>query len=354
MFTSDPGYAGAAGFDFVADDGSMASAAAAVSINVLDETLLRLIVAPRDPVIGRGETVTLAITGEFSGGRTFTLPGNYVQYVVGNPAVAVVSDFGQVVGLANGTAVVVITRDGVSAATPVTVGTGTPAELQFFPETYSLTVGTERQFMVRERLADATVADRSGAAEGTTYYLSRAGVGTITADGLFLGLAEGLVEVTMIHGGHSFVAPVSVRAPSVTHAVADTSGVLVATPGGATFGFGPGGIAAGASVGVSGNTASDMPYTLPDGWSFVNGFTFDVGTARPTSNFSASFPAAGYAPGSIIYLFQPVGWWWAPTCTRIRGWWLTACRWVRMAWHELPHRQTSAPGRIIGVILAAV
>ncbi len=52
-------------------------------------------------------------------------------------------------------AVITITAEGCTAATPVTVGVPDTAWLDFYPEACAMAVGEQRQFIIRERLDDA-------------------------------------------------------------------------------------------------------------------------------------------------------------------------------------------------------
>ena len=108
--------------------------------------------------------------GEFGDGRTVPLPGDFATYSSSDPSVAIVSDRGQVFGLAPGVSTIYVTAGGLSAATAVTVGDALDAgRLDFYPDTYALTPGETREFFVRQRIGNDPVQRRSSQSEGVTY-----------------------------------------------------------------------------------------------------------------------------------------------------------------------------------------
>ena len=114
----------------------------------------------------------MTVTANFSDGSTATLPANALHYQSTNTAVALVSDTGQVEALTNGTSVLIVTMNGLTAATPITVGDPDTSTLQFFPLNYVLGPnGQTRQFLVRQEVDLNDINDVSTAADGTTYFV---------------------------------------------------------------------------------------------------------------------------------------------------------------------------------------
>jgi len=199
IFTPEAGYTGPAGFDFLADDGSLASATATVSVDVIDATLRSIRLSQQDLVLDAGGSAELTLLGEFSTGWETVLPASHATYASSNPDVAIITEAGTVSAVGTGSAVIVVTCDGLTAATPIKVGQDGPfPRVEFFPETYAVTLGETRQFQVRELQPDQSVVDRSAAADGTVYFVGNPAVGTITADGLFTPTGLGQTYVTVI------------------------------------------------------------------------------------------------------------------------------------------------------------
>ena len=305
VFTADIGYAGSAGFGFQADDGLARSAGAAVAIDVVDAALENIVITHRDLALSSGESVQLSVVGQFSDGLEVPLPGGYCDYSTTDPSVAIATALGTVIPVGDGTGVIVVTCDGVTAATPVTVGDVTARSLEFYPSTYALVPGQTRQFIVREQLADLSIEDVSSAADGTVYFVSDPAKGTITADGLLTAEAVGRTYVTVIHGSQSAVTPIEVTAPSVGATVVGEQGGIVSNADGISVAAGPGALPEGTTVTITTKTEADMPYGEPFGFTFAGAFELDLGGVTPTLGLTATLPApAGSSPGDVFYLFH--------------------------------------------------
>ncbi|HND56836.1 MAG TPA: Ig-like domain-containing protein, partial [Pirellulaceae bacterium] len=219
LFTPEQGYTGAAAFRVVADDGLAWSPLGTVAINVQAGSFTQLKLDQRDPVLGAGESLTLHVAGLLADGSARDLPSSQIQFVSSNPTVATIGSDGTIVALAAGVSIIEVHAYGRVAATPVTVGPRADRFLQFFPTSYVLEPNETRQFIVRERV-DSGVLNLSSAAD-TAYYVADPSIGSITTTGLFTATDTGETIVTVIQGGYSFEAPLS---------------VLVAQAGSATIG----------------------------------------------------------------------------------------------------------------------
>ena len=310
VFTPASGFSGMASFTVVADDANLTSASATVMVNVSAATLTNIRLGQKDLDLQPGQSTTLTVLGDFSDGNTITLPSSFAQFQLANSTtsnVALVTSAGNVEGLTDGVTTVVVTLDGLTAATPVTVGTpaSTP-DLIFFPLSYVLPgAGVTRQFDVDQANLNNTITDLSSAAAGTTYYVSNPAVGTITADGLFTAAAVGKSYVTVIQGGTSVVVPMMVTAPSVGPAVVGSGGGVVGDGTGDYVGVPAGALPDGTKVTVAPLALADLPFPVSPGYTFVGGVNLDLGGATSAQPLSLGIPAPGATPGETLYLFDP-------------------------------------------------
>lgn len=310
-FTPSAGFSGAASFAFWADDGRLTSSLATVTIDVSAAALENIRLAEQDLALGVGQAAFLHVIGEFSDGEQLTLPAGLAHFASLNPAAAAVSPTGGVAGLAEGISTIVVTAEGLTAATPVTVGGGVRANYDFYPAAYALSPGgATRQFVVREQLADLSVVERSAAAAGARYYVSNPAIATITADGLLTSVAAGQTYVTTVFGGRSSVAALTVVAPQTGTTVVGADGGIVASAADPriAIGIGPGALPAGTTVVVRPATEAELPFDgdLPAGFGFGAAFHLDLGGAELAEGLSATLPApAGAQPGDTLFLFRP-------------------------------------------------
>ena len=275
-FTPAAGFSGTAAFTFVADNGD-ASAAGVVTLTVANNAPIGLTLSPRDPDLGLGQSVQLTVAALFADGSTNTLPLTGAVYTSSNPSVVQVTNAGVIIGIGNGTAVITVVFNGITAATAVNVGAVAALNVSFFPVSYSLVPGQQRQLVISEQNADGSTSDVSSAAAGAVYYVSNPAIATVTADGLLTATGTGLVQVTMLFGGYSSVATFTVATPAVGSTnVPAYGGTLTSSDGGVTLGFGAGAVPAGTGVTLSTGTEAQEPYSLPYGWSFVGGFNLNI------------------------------------------------------------------------------
>ncbi len=306
-FIPAPGYSGPAQFSFTADDPSASSNVATVTINVETATLSDIEFGQQDLQLNIGQTSVLTVTGLYVDGTTGSIPAGQVVFSSTNPAVATVGPNGAIVTLSAGQTILTATIDGLTAATPLTVGTNpAPETLSFFPLTYALTVGQSRQFQVLELMSDGSQSDVSSAADGTVYYVSNPALGTISPDGLFTATALGSELVTVIQDGQSEVATLTITTP-VTGGTATVtaSGTIVSDADDTILGVGPGALPAGTQITVGSLPQANLPSIMPSGFNYAQGFTLDTGGVTASDPLSVAIPApAGSQPGDTLYLFR--------------------------------------------------
>ncbi|MCP4707590.1 MAG: hypothetical protein GY869_03110, partial [Planctomycetes bacterium] len=266
MFVPETGFDGIAGFNFQAHDGVFLSDTAHIAVDINSAALVSIQLAQRNLLLESNEPQSLIVMGEFADQQMIELPLSYTQFVSTDPDVCLVTENGMLWPLADGIATIIITAEGITAATPVTVGDpGISPQVEFYPTSYTLTPNTTRQFIVRENQSNVPVQDRSAAADGTTYYISNSSVGTITADGLFTALSTGTTEVTVIYSGQSTVATIAVVNPDPGPTTVNQDGGIVSNADGYQILIPPDALPDGTVVELTTLVESDMPMALPLG-----------------------------------------------------------------------------------------
>jgi len=282
------------------DDGGRTSATATLTIDAAELTPDRLNLAQRDLALQPGEAADLGITAAFAGVDPQAVPGYLASITSSNPDVAVIAENGSILAVGNGTAILTATFGGCSLYTPVTVGPTDTRTVQFMPESRTLAVDEPLQFLVEELVAGQTL-DRSAAAAGTSYHLSRTGVGAITPNGLFAAEAEGRVDVTLINGGKSLVATLRVAGPVANGSAVGPAGGIVEGPDGVQLAVPAGALGAGVPVTVTVLDAKAPPMPLPEGFTALSAFSVSLGGESSAEPIRVSLPApAGRAAGPTL------------------------------------------------------
>ncbi len=308
LFTPTVGFTGNATITFRADDGYIFSAPASATVTVPSVSLVGLSLTQVASSLNPGDSTSLVLNGIFSDGTTLALPTSGVIFATTNSGVVQVGSNGAIAAIANGTAVVTATYNGLQAGTAVSVGPlPTVGQLQFFPTAYTLQPGGQtRQFVVDELQFDGTVLDRSSAASGTIYILSSASLGTITADGLFTsGSITGNGFVTVIYKGRTQVVPIEIAAPVTGPITVSSNGGSTQDAGGQVLNVPSGALNANTTVSIASLTQSQLSLGMPDDFTFGEAFHISFGGASLAQPAALSVPApAGTTPGQVLYLFR--------------------------------------------------
>ena len=308
LFTPTPGFTGSASITFVADDGYLFSAPAIATVTVPSVTLVGLSLTQVASTLNPGDSTALVLNGIFSDGTTLPLPTSSVTFASTNPSVVQVGSNGAVAALADGTVVVTATYNGLEAGTAVTVGPlPTVGTLQFFPTSYTLQPGGQtRQFIVNELQPDGTVIDRSAASNGTIYILSNASLGTITPDGLFTsGNTVGSGFITVIYQGRTQVVPIQIANAVLGPVAVTTTGGATQDSSGDVLDIPAGALTGPATVSITNIAPSQLGLGAPDGFTFDDAFTLNVGGTPLSTPASISIVApAGSQVGDVLYLFR--------------------------------------------------
>ncbi len=292
--------------DLRVDDGVMRSNAISQSIEVQTQSIVGLKILNRDSFLSISDTQRILVVGEKSDGTTVSLPLNALSYTSLEPEVAGITDRGLLVGHRSGTATILVSGFGLTAATAVRVGINDDRVLDFFPDSYALTPGQTRQLLVRQVVGDSIV-HLNAANLGTRYFVSHAGLVQISEDGLVTALAEGQVEVTVVQGGTSQVIPITIAIPKIGQQVVNSHGGVISSGNGIIVGIPPEAFDKEVALTVSSVSQSAMPYSLPTTWDFAGGLQVSYSENLAEFPLTITMPApANRSAGDRVYLFQPV------------------------------------------------
>ncbi len=156
-----------------------------------------------------GEALTLRALLRAADGTELT--GRDVAWSSDDPAVASVSQSGEVQALAHGSAVVTATSEGRPATATISVIPRPVASVEISPTAATLNVDATRQLEVRLTAADGSELT------GRLVEWSSAdpAIATVNADGLVRGEAAGQTTITALSEGQSATATITVEARSV-------------------------------------------------------------------------------------------------------------------------------------------
>jgi YD repeat-containing protein len=309
-FVPGAGFAGTADFRFVADDGLAISASATVTVTVSAAPLVDLDFQKRQPRLAVGGGTQVVVVGDFADQQDVVLDPSYVTIQSTDTAVATASATGRLVGVAQGTSILLASAHGLEAATAVTVGVPQDAlgqqlysnGLYLYPLSVSLSSGgSTRQLDVHPSGDFDLATDLAPAARGTRYFVSNSGVVTVSPNGLVTAQAAGTATVTIIIGAAEAVVPVLVQNPQPGPVVVGPAGAVVQGSDGSLVAVPPGDLPAGTTVRITPKTLAD----LPQGFHYLGAFQLDVGAASLNLPVQLAIPVAPGTPvGSTVYFFR--------------------------------------------------
>jgi uncharacterized protein YjdB len=166
-------------------------------------------ITPSQPNVTVGQTVQLGATPKAANGQVLT--GRTLQWSSGAPSVASVSATGLVTGLAQGTAIVFVSVEGVISSATVTVRQVPVASVVVTPPTSSVVVGGSTQLSASVR--DASGAELSGRLVG--WSSSDEAVAVVSSSGRVSALKVGTATITASSEGKSGTATVAVTGAPV-------------------------------------------------------------------------------------------------------------------------------------------
>jgi YD repeat-containing protein/VCBS repeat-containing protein len=305
-FLPEPGFSGQAGFHYVADDGSNASADAAVTVDVSGAPLLNLAFGQSPVRLNAGAVQVLSLTGDFADEKDVALPASYLTFTSTDPSVARVSARGVVTGVANGSAILVAASHGIQAATAITVGVPTDATALYLYNhgltSYPQAVALPAQNGQRQLKISAGKIDDTGHASGTLYYVGNPGVAQVSADGLVTALAPGATSVVVINGPAEIVIPIEVDVPVLGATTLDNRGGVVEGSDGSLLMVPAGALDQATTVSITPRSEADLPMAAPTGFQFAGAAELVLGGTRLPVQLAAPVPDSIPTGGNIYVM----------------------------------------------------
>ena len=183
---------------------------ARVTVNPTPVTIVRLSSSHRSMFVG--EIVQLSAEALDNEGKVLT--NRPITWTTSDPAIATVTDNGQVTALAVGGAIITATSEDKSAVASITVSAVPVASVVISPDSSDLVVGQTAQLT-------AEVRDGSGNAlsgRAVTWGTSNAALATVSSDGLVTAVAPGKATISATSEGKVASATVNI-APRPASAV---------------------------------------------------------------------------------------------------------------------------------------
>jgi Bacterial Ig-like domain (group 2)/IPT/TIG domain/Abnormal spindle-like microcephaly-assoc'd, ASPM-SPD-2-Hydin/Galactose oxidase, central domain len=175
--------------------------------------LASIAIAPASPSVPLGSQQLLIATGTFGSGATQVLSS--VLWSSSSTSVSTVSgdgsDSGYLTTVAQGTATITATADGVSGSTTVTVPAPTLVSITVNPQSFLLAVGTTQQFTATGTYSDGSVQDLTSSATWT----SSAPAATVSIGGLVTGVSQGNSTIQASSGSQNGSTTISVGPPAL-------------------------------------------------------------------------------------------------------------------------------------------
>ncbi len=311
VFTPANGASGAASFRVVADDGYDQSSVGIVNVQVSDAPLVRLDFLQRQPRLLVGGTFAAALVGDFADQANVLLPATYATFSSTNVAAATVDANGRLAAVGNGSGAVMAVARGTTAVTAFQVG---PYEgldvllaasgLVTYPAAVTLAAdGGRRQILVT--LPDET--DARNTATGTTYYVSRPDIVTISGDGLITAVGTGEAVITIVHGLAESLISVAVKTANLGAVMLGERGGVARDSNGLEIAIAPGAIATPVSVEIHRLSTAELPLPVPRAdVGFTYGSAFQISTDDQPLDVAAqlAIPMPGLLPGSIVTFYR--------------------------------------------------
>ena len=185
------------------------------TVTVTSATLVSISITPPNPSIANGTSEQLTATGTFSDGSTEDLTAtaswtSSAAATVGNGT----DTGGKVTGVAQGSATITATQEGVSGTTTVTVTSATLVSISITPPNPSIANGTSEQLTATGTFSDGSTEDLTATASWTSSAAATVGNGTDTG-GKVTGVAQGSATITATQEGVSGTTTVTVTSATL-------------------------------------------------------------------------------------------------------------------------------------------
>lgn len=194
---------------------------ASITVTVTAAQLVSLSLTPSAPTLAAGTTQQLTLTGGFSDGTAQTLT-NLASWTSSDEAIARVSQSGEVLGFARGTATVTAVVGSLRALATITVSPAVLTGLELSPLSPRAPVGSNLAFVATARFSDGSAAPVTAQATWESLDLSIAFVSTAAGSaGQVWARAEGSTSIRATWQGRSTATTLSVT-PAVLSAITVT------------------------------------------------------------------------------------------------------------------------------------
>src|ERR1039457_5157515 len=145
-------------------------------------TLTTITIAPSSPTISKGTSVQLSATGNYINGTQKPLTAS-AAWPPSQPAIATVSNQGNVTGVSGGGAQMSASYEGVTGSTSVTVGPAALLGIAVSPTPSSLPVGESEPLTATGSFSDGTVQNLT---QSVTWSSSASAVASVSPAGSVL------------------------------------------------------------------------------------------------------------------------------------------------------------------------
>ncbi|WP_346658742.1 Ig-like domain-containing protein [Bradyrhizobium sp. 143] len=317
-FTPEAGFAGAASFAYLADDGYQTSAPVTVTVNVSGAGLLRFDTTTRAPHVGVGEQIQMQWIGDFEDETGVMLPGSYFTSLTStDPTSGSIGLNGVLLGAGAGYGTIVAARGHLTSATAFMIGgpgqvSSDDSLLPFygvtlFPGAVTIsTDGGQRQIQLFTNPYDLSTNVAAGSS-GVRYYVSDGDIIGVTADGLVYAKAAGQATVTAVYRMVEAQMPVTVRPPVVGATSVDAAtGAVVRNADGYQVTVAPGALADNATVTITTRDPDQLdipPLPVADGWIIGGAFEIDTQDVVVDQPMQIAVPTT-LAPGTLVRFYK--------------------------------------------------
>ncbi|MCT7953626.1 cadherin-like domain-containing protein, partial [Ancylothrix sp. C2] len=277
VFKPASNFAGVGSFKISVDDGGY-EVSETININVSDAPLINLEIIKSKKQLNVGETISLEVQGDFADAEDVVLPDSYLTYGTENAEIAQISASGDVTASSEGTTILSVKRNNISAVTAVRAGQlKTPQNqgelnvaiaelygLDSYPDAVTLPVGGTRQLLVGLNEVQES-PDLKPAASGTRYFVSDSNILNVSVDGQITALKEGFATVTIVHGAAEEIIPVRVGTEVTGPATVGADGGIVKADDGSAVMIAPGALDANTTVSLTALNQAQLSLPIPEG-----------------------------------------------------------------------------------------
>ena len=287
------------------------SPVATVTVTISSAPLVSLdfVQGEREPEFNIGDTRSMLVVGNFADQQNVPLPASYVTFQTVDPTIATVDSTGELTGIGEGFTALVVSSQGIQAATVVDVDDPTDLNppdysgLVVSPQAISLPDdgGTQQ---IGVELDQGQPQDITAGSTGTLYFASNPSIVTVSADGLVTALADGSTTVTVIAAGQEMVIPVQVVAPQLGPETVGTGGGVVRGTDGAQLQIAAGALSYAITVQISPVALASLPEGSPNGFQIFGAEQLNLGGESLSRPGQIAVPVPpGTAVGSKVYVY---------------------------------------------------